>query len=147
GNVDPSFAGNVTLVLAANPAGATIGGTLVATAGAGMATFAGLTLNKAAVGDSLQASTGGLSSAVTSGITVGAAPATQLVVTTAPPASITAGSGFGLVVAAADRYGNVDPNYSGNVVLALTNNPAGATLGGGLIAATSGGVATFAGLT
>ena len=72
-------------------------------ASAGVATFSGLTLNKAGAGATLLASRHRLSSATTSAITVTAATATQLVVTTQPPASVTAGSGFGLVVTAEDR--------------------------------------------
>ena len=52
--------------------------------------------------------------------------------TTQPPASVTAGSGFGLVVTAEDGFGNVDPTFTGSVTLALANNPGGATLGGTL---------------
>ena len=76
-----------------------------------------------------------------------AATATQLVVTTQPPASVTAGSGFGLVVTAEDAFGNVDPTFTGSVTLALANNPGGATLGGTLAVNASAGVATFSGLT
>ena len=97
GNVDPTFTGSVTLALADNPNGATLGGTLAVNAGAGVATFAGLTLDKAGAGTTLRATGTGLSFATTSAITVTAATATQLVVTTQPPASVTAGSGFGLV--------------------------------------------------
>ena len=71
-------------------------------ASAGVATFSGLTLNKAGAGATLRASGAGLSSATTGAITVTAATATQLVVTTSPPGSVTAGSGFGLVVTAED---------------------------------------------
>jgi FKBP-type peptidyl-prolyl cis-trans isomerase 2 len=145
GNVDPSYSGNVTLTLASNPGGATLGGTTALTAGAGVAMFSGLTLNRAGSG-TLDVSGGGLTGATTSAIDVTAAPATQLVVTVEPPSSVTAGSGFGLVVKAEDPFGNVDPNYSGSVLLTLANSPAGATLGGESSVAASAGVATFAGL-
>ena len=46
GNVDPTFGGNVTLMLANNPGGATLGGTLALQAVNGVADFAGLTLNR-----------------------------------------------------------------------------------------------------
>ena len=52
----------MTLALASNPDGATLGGTLAVNASAGVATFAGLTLDKAGAGATLQATGGGLSS-------------------------------------------------------------------------------------
>ena len=76
-----------------------------------------------------------------------AAAATQLVVTTQPPGSVTAGSGFGLVVTAEDGFGNVDSSFTGSVTLALANNPDGATLGGTVTVNAGAGVATFTGLT
>jgi hypothetical protein len=88
-----------------------------------------------------------LSTAATSGIDVNAAPATQLVVTAQPPASVDANQAFGLTVTAEDPFGNVDTNYGGDVSVALANNSGGATLGGALTAPASGGVATFHGLT
>ena len=41
-----SFNGTVTLALASNPGGSTLGGTLTVTASGGVATFSGLTLDK-----------------------------------------------------------------------------------------------------
>ena len=73
--------------------------------------------------------------------------ATRLVVTTPPPATATPGAPFAVVVAAEDSLGNVDPTFNGSVTLALTNNSAGATLGGTLTVAAYGGVAAFSGLT
>ena len=54
---------------------------------------------------------------------------TFLDVTTQPPASVTAGSGFGLSVTAEDSSGAVDTSFTGTVTVALLNNPGGATLG------------------
>ena len=64
-----------------------------------------------------------------------------------PPASVTAGSPFGLTVQAEDSSGNLDTSFNGTVTVALANNPGGATLGGTLTVTASGGVATFSGLT
>jgi regulation of enolase protein 1 (concanavalin A-like superfamily) len=47
GNVDPSFNASVTVTLASNPAADVLGGTTVATASGGMASFAGLMLDRA----------------------------------------------------------------------------------------------------
>src|SRR5206468_2929394 len=132
---------------ATNPGGAVFGGTLTQPALGGVATFAALTLDKARTGYLIQAGSGGLASATTSAINVGAATATQLVITAQPPTGVTAGSAFGLVVAAEDDFGNVDPAYRGGVTLGLAKNPGGTTLGGLLTVSASGGSAAFAGLT
>ena len=63
------------------------------------------------------------------------------------PAASWPAAAFGLVVAAEDPFGNVDPNFSGSVTVALSNNPGGATLGGTLTVTAQNGVATFSGLT
>ncbi|MDR3635317.1 MAG: hypothetical protein P4L84_16050, partial [Isosphaeraceae bacterium] len=64
--VDPNFGGTVTLALASGPAGATLSGLLTATPVAGVATFAGLTLDQVGGGYTLQATAAGLSAATTS---------------------------------------------------------------------------------
>ena len=144
GNVDTKFSSIVAL---ASAAGEPVVGTLAVPASAGVAAFTGLTMETAAVGDTLLITTSGLVGAPTSAITVVAAPASQIVVTSTPPSDVTAGSGFGIAVSAEDRYGNVDPNFGGSVMLALAGNPGGTALGGTLAVSASGGVATFFGLT
>jgi hypothetical protein len=75
-----------------------------------------------------------------------AAP-TQLVITTLPPTSVTAGQAFGLAVTVEDSFGNVETDFSGPVTLATAANPGGATLGGTLTETATQGVATFSNLT
>jgi len=147
GNVATSAANTVSVALAANPTGATLGGTLSLTATNGVATFSGLTLTKAASGYTLQASSSGLSSATTSAITVTPAAATQLVITQQPPASVVVNAGFGLQATIEDAYGNVETSAGNTVKVALANNPTKAKLGGTLSLAATKGVATFSGLT
>ena len=75
-------------------------------------------------------------------------PATAyVVVTTQPPATVTAGSGFGLTVVVEDSLGNVDTSFNGTVTVGLASNPIGGTLGGTLSVTAQSGVATFSGLT
>src|SRR5262249_25387860 len=106
GNVNTTYSGNVSLALAANPGGGTLGGVLTGAANAGIMTFTGLSLNRTAAGYTLQVSGGSLSAATTDSITILAPSiATQWVVTMQPPASATAGSGFNLTVAAEDTFG------------------------------------------
>ena len=87
------------------------------------------------------------------GLTV-ALTATQVVVTTPPPASVTAGGTFSLTVTAEDDAGNVDTTYNGPVMLILNGSDATATLSGAPVGEDAGnivdainGVATFSNLT
>src|SRR5206468_2529785 len=121
GNVVQTFTGPISVSLGNNPSNATLGGTTTVVVGnsSGVASFTGLTLNQAGSGYTLAATSGTLATTTTSAFAVKAAPATQLVVSTAPPSSATAGTGFGLTVQAQDANGNVDTSYTGNVTLAL----------------------------
>ena len=60
GNVDPTYNSGVILAPANSPAVATLDGPITVPAVAGVATFAGLTLDNAATGYTLQASSGTL---------------------------------------------------------------------------------------
>jgi hypothetical protein len=146
GNVVTSFTGTVSLALAKNPGGSTLGGTVTVTVINGVATFSGLTLRKAGSGYTLTASSGGLTAATTSGVTVTPAAASKLVITTQPPSRVTPGLGFGLAVAVEDPFGNVVTSFTGTVSLALAKNPGGSTLGGTVTVTVINGVATFSGL-
>src|SRR5262249_6845028 len=70
----------------------------------------------------------------------------HLVVTAAPPAATSAGSGFGLVVTAEYDAGMVATDYTAPVTITLASGP-GAVLGGTLTATPLHGVASFSGLT
>ena len=70
----------------------------------------------------------------------------SLVVTTEPPASVTAGTAFGLTVTAEDGSGNVDTSFDGTVSLALGSGPSGSVLGGTLSVTAQSGVASFSDL-
>jgi streptogramin lyase len=142
-----SFDGTVTVALANNPGGATLGGTLTATASNGVATFSGLTITTAASGYTLAASASGLGEGVTSAITVTPAAATQLAISQQPPATVKVSTGFGFQASIEDQYGNVVTTAAGTVNVAFANNPTGATLGGTRSVSASQGVATFSGLT
>ncbi len=146
GNPITSFDGTVTVALANNPGGATLGGMLTATASNGIATFSGLTLTKTASGYTLEASGGGLGWGVTNSITVTPAAAAQLVITQQPPATVKVNSGFGLQASIEDQYGNVVTTAGNTVSMALASNPTGATLSGTFSILASQGVVAFSGL-
>jgi hypothetical protein len=65
GNVAIPFTGGVAVALANNPGGSTLGGTTTVNAVNGVATFSGLTLDKAGSSYTLQATSSGLSPATT----------------------------------------------------------------------------------
>jgi hypothetical protein len=149
GNVDSAFAGSVTVALASDPAQDTLVGATTLPFSAGLATFSGLTLIKAGSGDELQATSSGLTPAAPASLafSVEGGPPSQLVLTSPPPATVTAGVGFGLVLAAEDLYGNVDSAFSGSVTVALASNPGGSTLGGATSVSFINGLAIFTDLT
>ena len=132
----------------------TYGGTLTATTSSGVATFSGLTVNRAGSGYSYAVTAPGttalttLASTLSGVFTVTGGAATQLQVTT-PSSPLPANSKFNLTVTAEDQFGNNSTGYSGTVTVALGNNPGNALLGGTLTAAVNPvtGVATFNGLT
>jgi hypothetical protein len=144
GNLVPSFSGNLTLALQSNSSGATLGGTLSATATGGMAEFSGLTIDRAGSGYTLQAQSSGVSgTSAAFDVT-----ADHLVVTSQPPSTASARGGFGLTVSAENAAGQVDGSFAGSVTVSLLDlQGTGATLGGVLSVPAAGGTATFSGLT
>jgi Tol biopolymer transport system component len=145
GNTVPSFNGPVTIGLGTNPTGATLAGTTTVSAAGGVVTFR-LTLDRAGSGYTLGASAGGALAVTSLPFAVGGVTAAQLGV--AGPAFVVAGVPFTVTVTAQDAGGNPVPSFNGPVTLALgPSSPAGATLGGTLMAQAVNGVATFAGLT
>jgi hypothetical protein len=128
------------------------GGTLtdsVAVSGPnGLATLGSWTLGLTAGGNSLTATSDGLDgSPVTFTATATAGNATQLVFTTEPPASTTAGVAFAPapVVTIQDANGNTVTTATDNVTLTLSTGTG--TLSGSTTVAAVAGVATFGGLS
>lgn len=135
----------VTMALGANPSGATLGGTLTATASGGVATFSNLQITKSGTGYTLVATGGGTSSASAS-FTVNPGPPNVLAFTT-QPATATAGAAISATVTARDQYGNTATSFVGSVTIAIGANPGSGTLGGTKDVTASAGVATFSGLS
>ena len=135
------------MATASNPAAGTLGGTLTAVASNGVATFSNLNLNLVGNGYTLQVSGPGLQSATTTAISITPGAASQFLITSQPPATVTAGTGFGLIVTAEDAEGNVATGYTGSVSLSLTSNFSGVTLGGATIVSAAAGVANFSNVT
>ena len=146
GAVASSFDGNLTLTILAGPQGGVMSGNMTVEAVDGKATFSNLALYEAGRGYSLEVTGGGLSPATAIALSVAPAAPSRLVVIAQPPASTTAGSGFGVIAAVVDRFGNLVTSYNGSVTVGLGANPSGATLYGTTSVTASQGVAAF-GLT
>ena len=149
GNTDPTYTGNVTVTLAANPGGAALSGTTTVAAVAGIATFGDLSLDKSSTGYTLMASATGLTSVTSSTFDNIAAAGSQVVFAVQPPATATAGAGITpcLQVAVKDGFGNIATAFNGNVTLDISANPGSGTLSGTRTVAAVSGVATFCGLS
>ncbi len=149
GNVDTNFSGLISLALSTNPGAAVLNGTTTLDASSGVANFSGLSIDVAANGYVVQASTTvqNVSNAAANSLSITAVLAYKWIFTTEPPSSIDAGSTFGLVVSAEDQYGNPINSYSGTVVLSLASNPGSDKLQGTISEPTTNGVAAFSGLS
>src|SRR5439155_1512878 len=148
GNTATAFTGNVTVALGANPGGRALSGTTTVAAAGGVATFAGLSINRPGTGYTLAAATNGIATKLSTAFNVAAGTATQLVFTVQPSA-VTAGAAITppVQVTAEDGLGNTDPTFTGNVTVALGANPGGGALSGTTTVTAVSGVATLASLS
>ncbi|MCO5169498.1 MAG: FG-GAP-like repeat-containing protein [Planctomycetes bacterium] len=128
GNLDATATHTVTVMLGANPGGATLGGTLSRAAVAGVATFDDLRLDRAASGYRLIAFAGSLAPAQSDAFAVTGAPAARLQFTAHPGAAAGAqvqqqanGAAFDLA-----GLGPVGALLPGTVTVAVTVTGAGA---------------------
>ncbi|MBX7118120.1 MAG: Ig-like domain-containing protein [Gemmatimonadaceae bacterium] len=80
GNLVPGFTGAVTVALGGGPGGGTLAGTTTVNAVAGVATFAGLSVDRAGSGWTLTASSAGLADATSAPFTITAADAAAIAV-------------------------------------------------------------------
>src|SRR5439155_202489 len=148
GNPVPSFTGSVTVALGNNPGGATVSGTLLVAAVGGVASFGDLSLNRTATGYTLTASGGGLGPVTSTAFDITPGTATRLAFTQQPTTTVAGGViSPSVQLSALDPAGNLVPTFTGNVTVALGNNPGGGTLGGTTTVAAVGGVVTFSDLT
>jgi hypothetical protein len=146
GNTDISSTASIALALGNNPGGSVLGGVAAANAVGGVATFAGLTLDKVGVGYTFSATSSGLPAETSAAfdVTAGAAARLAFVV---QPLSALAGAPLAASVQVLDALGNPVPASTASVALAIGNNPGGSTLSGASTVAAVGGVAAFSGLS
>ncbi len=115
GSLDATYLGTVTIALATNPGGDTLGGTLTATAHDGLAVFSNLTLTHAADGYTLLATTNGPAATATVPFDVAPAAPARLVIAASP----TSGSLVGLTISVVDGFGNLETTYGGSMMVIL----------------------------
>jgi len=84
GNVVTGSTAAVTVAIGTNPSSGTLSGTLTQNAVAGVATFAGLSINDSGVGYTLKATSGALTLATSNAFTVNAGGAAKLIITAQP---------------------------------------------------------------
>src|SRR3989454_66298 len=148
GNLATGFSGSVAVALGANPGGATLSGTTPVAAVSGVATFFDLSLNKTGTGYTLTASASGFTTVTSTPFDITPGTASQLAFTQQPSITV-AGAAISpaVQVTALDPAGNLVPGFTGNVTVALGNNPGGSTLGGTTTLGSNSGGATLSGTT
>ena len=148
GNTVPYATDDVTLAIGSNPVGGTLSGTTTVAAVGGVATFPGLSIEKAAVGYTLEATSGTLVSATsaTFAVTPGTPTGLDFI---AEPSSVQMGNAIAppVRVAIVDSYGNTVTGASGIVDIAILSDPGGGTLSGTTSVGTVNGVASFTDLS
>jgi MYXO-CTERM domain-containing protein len=147
GNLVTGTPTQVTLSLT-NAPGATLSGTATATTVNGVASFPGLSIDRAGSGYTLQATATGLTSATspTFGVVPGAAASLSFLT---QPANGTAGAALtpAVRVAVMDAQGNQVTSFNSLIAVSLAAHPSGGTLSGTRTAPVIGGVATFSELS
>jgi len=149
GNSVPSATNAVTVGIGTNPNDGTLAGTKTVNASNGAASFPDLSINKAASGYTLVASSGALITDTSATFTITPGAATTLVFIVQPPTFAERAQYFApaVEVAIRDGFNNTVMGSTDPVTLSLETNPGGGTLGGTTTVNASAGVATFAELS
>src|SRR5207253_1084395 len=148
GNTATASAGSVTVAIGTNPGAGTLSGTTTVAAVAGVTSFPGLSIDRAAAGYTLTAGATGLT-VVTSAVFIVSAGVASHLAFTVEPSNTTSGAPITppVQLTALDALGNAAQSFTGNVTVALGANPGGAILAGTTTVAATNGVATFTGLS
>src|SRR5207247_10574814 len=127
--------------------GGTRAGTATVNAVNGVATFSGLSVNKAGSGYTLTAAATGLRTSTSAPFSITVGALAQLVFTV-QPTNVVAGATMGpaVQVTGQDAQANTVTAFSGNVTVAIGSNPGGGTLAGATTVAAVSGVATVPGV-
>lgn len=141
GNLLTNAATPVTIALGANPGGDVLAGAGSTTTSGGVATFAGLSLQKAASGYTLVATSGALPQRTSDGFAVTHAALHHYSVESASGGAIgtqVTGTPFNVMLAARDAFENVVTGFAGTAT--LDTDPAGRLTGGATTGAFTSGV-------
>ncbi|MGH6690414.1 MAG: beta strand repeat-containing protein, partial [Gammaproteobacteria bacterium] len=138
----------ITLAIGSGPGGSSLNGDPTQNAVNGVATFPGLSINRAGTGYTLTASVAGLAGATSGVFSITAGAATQLAFVVQPSTTV-AGATISpaIQVAIQDQFGNTVPGADNSSTVAIGSGPGGATLDGTTTKAGVGGFATFDDLT
>lgn len=139
---------NVSASISSGPGGATlVGSGSAATTASGTATFAGLGISGTVGSYTLDFGSSGVPSVTSAAIALGAGAASQLTITTPPSSSVQSGSTLAQQPAVQLRDAGGNAVAQAGVIVTAVISPAGASLTGGVTAATDGaGLATFSNL-
>jgi hypothetical protein len=144
------FESEVTIALAANPAGGELSGTLTVAAVDGVATFANLRVDRIGLGYRLHATSGDLTSpnSAAFGVSPALGSASRLAFV-AQPTRTRAGDTIQppVRVAARDNIGQTVTTYNGPISVVISDGPHNAVLSGTTTVSAVNGVATFADLS
>lgn len=144
GNVVTGYAGNVTLLMHANPDGGVLSGTTTVPAVSGVATFSDVNVDSLGEDYRLKASAGGLRQKVSAAFDVTAYVRFQVQPSDAQPdATITPA----VKVKFTDVHGTTLTTFTEDVTISLGENPGGGDLSGTLTVSAVAGVATFSDLS
>lgn len=147
GNAPVSQAGVQVTVAISGGSGSLVGSATATTDASGLATFSGLGLSGTVGNYTITFSAVNLTSATSGTIALGPGAATQLQITTQPPANATSGTPFNPqpVIQLADAQGNAAPT-SGVSITATLNGAGGNLVGGTTQTTNTSGVATYTNL-
>jgi hypothetical protein len=139
----------VTLAIGTNPAGGTLAGTTAVAAVNGVATFSDLSIDRAAAGYTLAATSSGLSGATSGAFTITAAPIATALGFAMQPSRVVAGAAItpAVQVEIRDQFGARLTTATNSVTLTIGTNPGGGSLSGPTTLTAVNGVATFSGLS
>ncbi|HEU5260860.1 MAG TPA: hypothetical protein VFU41_05475, partial [Gemmatimonadales bacterium] len=148
GNPVKTFGGTVTVTIQTNAGGGTLSGTTTVAAPSGVATFSDLSIDKAATGYGLEATSASLTSASSDLFSITAGAATQLVFSV-QPSNVAAGAIISpnVRVTAMDALGNVARAFTGVMTVAIETGAPGALLSGTTDVTAGNGVAIFSDLS
>ncbi len=141
----------VTATIASGPAGATLTNPTATTGSTGLATFSGLAISGPPGTYTLQfdATAAGYTPVVSGNIVLAVGPASQLSITTQPPATVASGAAFvpAPVVQLRDAFGNPVLTAGSAITATVASGPGGGTLTNAVATTDAAGAATFTGLT